>query len=531
MRSANITAPLEFWTDALGAGFVEFDSQRLTEASIATFATRQTIAGILRPATREQVQECVRIANRFRTPLYPISSGKNWGYGSRVPPCDGCVLLDLSRLNRIVDFSEELGYVTVEPGVTQEQLYRYLQERNSRLWIDATGSSPHCSLIGNAVERGFGHTPYGDHFAQACGLEVVLPTGEAIETGSARFPRSTTSSVSRWGVGPSLDGLFSQSNLGIVTRMTIWLMPEPEAFEAFFFRCEDPEGLPALIDGLRSLRMSDTLRSSIHIANDYRVLAGLRQYPWSEAGGQRPLSRELIARFRKELSFGFWNASGGLYGTPAQVSEGKRLLKGTLAWQTGKLKFLNPRTLKLAKRFAGPFKTISGWDLSRTIELVEPVLGLMRGVPTQAALASAYWRKRTPPPSDPDPDRDRCGLLWYAPVAPADGRQVNVLAELAFKILMEFEFEPLISLTMLTPRTVSCVLSITYDRDIPGDDDKALSCYEALEQACTREGFYPYRLGIHSMGRLPEAESYAELLSRVKAAIDPNGILAPGRYE
>ena len=64
----------------------------------------------------------MRIANRWKVAVYPISSGRNWGYGSRVPAADGCVLLDLGRMNQIVDFNEELGYVTVEPGVTQAQL-------------------------------------------------------------------------------------------------------------------------------------------------------------------------------------------------------------------------------------------------------------------------------------------------------------------------------------------------------------------------------------------------------------------------
>ena len=53
--------------------------------------------------------------------------------------------------------------------------------------MDATGASPDCSIIGNTMERGFGHTPMGDHCANACGFEVVLPTGECIETGFAPF--------------------------------------------------------------------------------------------------------------------------------------------------------------------------------------------------------------------------------------------------------------------------------------------------------------------------------------------------------
>ena len=148
--------------------------------------------------------------------------------------------------------------------------------------MDATGSSPDCSLIGNVVERGFGHTPYGDHFAQVCGFEVVLPSGALVETGFCRFPGAQASAVYRWGSGPTLEGLFSQSNLGIVTRMTLWLMPAPEHFEAFFFQCDRADQIAPLIEALRPLRMQGILRSTVHIANDYKVLAGIQQYPWQE---------------------------------------------------------------------------------------------------------------------------------------------------------------------------------------------------------------------------------------------------------
>lgn len=531
MQPDSLAAALAQWTGVVGRAFVETGEGALRVAGTATFQTRQSISAILRPANTTEVQECVRIANRHRIPLYPVSSGKNWGYGSRVPPADGCALLELKRLDRIVDFSEELAFITVEPGVTQRRVYEYLKERNSRLWMDATGSSPDCSLIGNAVERGFGHTPYGDHFSHVCGLQVVLPNGEIIETGSAAFPGSSAGPVSRWGVGPSLDGLFSQSSLGVVTRMTVWLMPAPQAFTAFFFRSEDADDLPGLIDSLRELRLQDVLRSSIHIGNDYRVLAGIQQYPWNETGGATPLGLERMGDFRKRLSFGYWNASGGLYGTPGQISEAKRLLRKTLARQRGQLKFLNLRTLQLAKRYAGFFRMLTGWDMTRTVELVEPVLGLMRGVPTNHALSSAYWRKRCAIPAEPDPDRDRCGLLWHAPVSRAEGREVAALTSIATDVLLRWGFEPMISLTILTPRSVYCVLSISYDRDIAGEDEKAMACYDELATRCAKSGFYPYRLGIQGMGHLPEADAYRQLICTLKSTLDPNNVIAPGRYD
>jgi 4-cresol dehydrogenase (hydroxylating) flavoprotein subunit len=524
-------AAMSQWESVLGKENLITGGERLRAAATATFAVNSRIPAILRPDSREQVQQSLKIASKFGVPVYPVSSGKNWGYGSSAPAADGCVLLDLSRMNRILDFNEELGFVSVEPGVTQGQLFDFLKSRNSRLWIDATGSSPECSLIGNTIERGFGHTPYGDHFGNVCGFEVVLPTGEKVETGAARFPGSPAASVYRWGLGPSLDGLFTQSNLGVVTRMTFWLMPAPEYFQAFFFRCDQDEGLPAIVDALRQLRMSGTLRSSIHVGNDYKVLAGMQQYPWKETGDATPLTPDQMNGFRQRLNFGAWNGSGGLYGTRAQVSEARRLLRGALAGKVSRLQFLDDRRLALASRFSGLFGIISRWDLSRALQLVRPLYGLLKGQPTDRPLASAYWRKRTPPPERMDPDRDRCGLLWCSPVAPAQGGHARILASLASQVLLRHGFEPMLSITLITDRALICVISISYDREVPGEDERAMTCHAELQRQLSAKGYISYRLGIQSMDQMSADGPYARFLEEIKRAADPAGILAPGRYE
>lgn len=518
------------WERVLGVENVVTERLRLDQASTATFAAPQQIPAILYPQSRKEVQDCLRIASECSVPVYPISTGKNWGYGSRVPVFTGCVLMDLGRMNQILAFDEDLAYVTIEPGVTQRQLWDYLRQRDSKLWIDATGSSPDCSLIGNAIERGFGHTPYGDHASNVCGFEIVLPNGECLETGFARFSASNAAHVYRAGLGPSLDGLFMQSNLGVVTRMTLWLMPAPEYFQAFFFRCDRDDCLPHIINALRDLRLNGTLRSAVHVGNDYKVLAGLRQYPWEAAGGSTPLQPALMRKLRTKMKFGAWNGSGGLYGTRVQVAEARRLIRRALRGLVDKLQFLDESKLSLASRLAGPLGAISGWDLRRILDLVRPLFGLLQGVPTDQTLASVYWRKRTPLPKDMDPDRDGCGLMWYSPVAPADGAHAAVLSELSSRILLSHGFEPLLSITLNTERSLICVISLTYDREISGEDERARSCYDELELELAAKGYLPYRLGIQSMNRMGGCGAYASLLSAIKKFVDPADILAPGRY-
>jgi 4-cresol dehydrogenase (hydroxylating) len=121
--------------------------------------------------------------------------------------------------------------------------------------------------------------------------------------------------------------------------------------------------------------------------------------------------------------------------------------------------------------------------------------------------------------------------LWYAPVAAASGQQVARLAEIASRTSLEHSFEPMISLTLLTPRSVHCVISISYDRDVSGADEQAMNCYRTLGSRCTENGYYPYRLGIQGMGELSRPAAYENLIHRLKATIDPNGVIAPGRYD
>ena len=149
------------------------------------------------PATVEQVQGVVRIANQYRVPIYPISTGRNLGYGGSAPVYSGSVVLDLKRMNRILEVNEENAYALVEPGVSYFDLYRHIQENELKLWIDCPEPG-WGSLVGNALDRGVGYTTRGfrNHFEAHCGMEVVLPNGELVRTGMGAMPPLRKTEVS-----------------------------------------------------------------------------------------------------------------------------------------------------------------------------------------------------------------------------------------------------------------------------------------------------------------------------------------------
>ncbi len=124
----------------------------------------------------EQVQQIVRIANKYKIPLWTVSTGKNLAYGGSAPRLSGSVVLDLKRMNRILEVNDRNHYALVEPGVSYFDLYRYTQEKGLNVFIDAPDPG-WGSPVGNTLDRGGGHTPLRDHFSTLCGMEVVLANG------------------------------------------------------------------------------------------------------------------------------------------------------------------------------------------------------------------------------------------------------------------------------------------------------------------------------------------------------------------
>jgi FAD/FMN-containing dehydrogenases len=96
-------------------------------------------SAVICPATVPEVQDIVRLANKFQIPLWPTSIGRNVGYGGAAPRLPGSVVLNLgAKMNRVLEVNVEEAYALVEPGVTFAALYDYLVKNNlqDKVWID-----------------------------------------------------------------------------------------------------------------------------------------------------------------------------------------------------------------------------------------------------------------------------------------------------------------------------------------------------------------------------------------------------------
>lgn len=519
-----LTRALEEWRRVIGRDYVITDQEALAQAQTATFLTTQRVPAILQPANRAEVQACVRIANTYKLPLYPISNGKNWGYGSQVPVQDGCVILHLQRMKQITAYNERLAYVTVEPGVTVRQLRQFLLECNSPLFVSAVGGPMDTSLIGNTIERGLGTGRYADRFGYVCGFEVVLPTGECIHTGFDRFPGAQAGPVSRWSVGPYFDGIFTQSNFGIVTQMTVWLLPNPRYTTVCLFTLKDDKRLEDLIEALYVLKFEGACPASIYMYNDYKFLSMLLvQRPELSIQSDAFLSPEIMGSIRSALGFGAWSGSIALQYASKQLCDAMcAFIRDTLSDKVDTLRFFNGQSIEPAIEETGGFGTIDLLTVRSSLDIFN----------NEGGLRTTYWRKKTPPPRDMNPDRDRCGVIWCAPLVPLTGDHVRAAKTIIERVSFAHNMEPHLSLECVTERSVIITVALLYDRDIAGEDERAMECHHELLHSLTEAGYIPYRLGIQSMRGLPAAiDDSALLWQRIKTALDPDNVLAPGRYE
>jgi 4-cresol dehydrogenase (hydroxylating) len=523
VKRASLAAAMAEWERLLGSEFITDKEAAIESAEHATYPTKERVSAILRPGCRDEVQACVQVANAHNVPLYPVSSGKNWGFGSRVPTLDECVIMDLARLDRIIELDEELAYVVVEPGVTQRALYSYLQEHtNGRLWIDATSSSFDCSVIGNLLERGHGVTMYCDHVACSANYEIVLANGECIHTGYGAFENAGARNLDAWGIGPSLTGLFSQSNFGIVTRATIWLMRAPEQAVLAFFTIDSEDSFSRLIDELRPLRLDRILKSGPFLGNVYQALQKVMTYPWDATGGAAPLSLATALKLAAPHRYDLWNGSIGLYGTAEEVALQRdrltRALEGKAKWSA----FIESDLTDIESLF----------PRSRHREVRAVAAGFTGGV-GGTGLPAAYWRMQGPPPATEamDLDRDGCGFKFWTATSPFRGSDARAVTSLATETLLRHGFEPSIGIFPVRERTLQYHIACAYDRRNAQDDAAIIPCHEELRNALMDSGYYPTRLGIGSMDVLERCDpAYERIIQSLKDTFDPKNILAPARY-
>lgn len=533
--SSSLDLAIASWRQDLGADSV------LTGADSDAYGRNcigvsRDISAVVRPRNEAEVVAVVKASRDNKVPLYPISTGNNWGYGSATPAANGSAIVDLSGMNRILDVDPLLGVVTLEPGVTQQQLRDYLDEKDLPFLVPVTGAGPTCSLLGNALERGYGITPHSDHFAAVTSLRAVLPSGEIYQSAIAEAGGKDVDHAYKWGVGPYLDGIFTQSSLGIVTQMTIALARVPERVELFIFGLQSEDDLEAGVDTVRALRQSlgDGL-GAINILNRQRVLSMIEPYPAADVEKGEVIPDSVVEEMAKRRRLPHWFGVGALYGTKETVPAMRRRVKRVLGPRSKGLLFFSKSRLGLIQALMSFVPGTLGKVMQERLGTLDETLDILLGRPRETALKLAYWKSGGVPESLKaddllNPARDGCGIMWYAPLVPMTAQSVRSYVDMIKEICPKYGINPLITLTTISERCFDSTVPILFD--LPSETERAQACYRALFEEGQRRGFLPYRMNLNSMGLYVDREDsvYWQTVEKVKHALDPGQLISPGRY-
>jgi len=453
----------------------------------------------LAPANVEEVQACVRLANKFRIPLWPISCGRNLAYGGPAPRLPGTITLDLKRMNRILEVNEEFGYALVEPGVSFFDLYNYLQDNGIKLWLDVPDPG-WGSVMGTTLERGAGYTPYGDQFMMQCGMEVVLADGDIVRTGMGALPGNNTWQLFKHNFGPYVDGIFTQSNFGIVTKLGKWLMPEPPGYKPYLITFEKEEDIVPAVDILRPLKINMVVQNAATI-RDLVIVAALNSTRAQYHDGDGPLPLSAKKKIMADHDIGMWNFYGALYGPPNIMDAHWEVIKGAFSNVEG-VRFFFPE------------------DRPNEDDVLHHRGRTMAGIPTLTEFGFINWVGGG-------------GHIDFSPISPTTGSDALKQYSMVKQRANEKGFDYM-GIFIIGWREMHHVFTLVFDKSDPEIKKNAHDLFRILIDEAAAAGYGEYRTHLEFMDQIAGTYNWNDnalmrLNERLKDALDPNGILAPGK--
>ncbi|MGO2112998.1 MAG: FAD-binding protein [Pseudoclavibacter sp.] len=509
VNEADFDAALDEFRTVVGAEWVGATADEIApyrDEFPVTDTDRFTPSAVLFPDSTEQVREIVKIANRYLIPLHAVSTGKNLGYGGASPRTGGSVVLHLgTRMNRILEVSEKYGYAIVEPGVTFTALAEHIAEHGYHLMIDAPDLA-WGSVIGNTMDRGVGYTPYGNRSMFKSGLEVVLPDGDLLRTGLGGIPGSNTAPLFADRSGQEPDNMYEQSNFGIVTRMGIQLMQPPPYALTFQITFENASDLPQIIDTMFPLRINMAPLQNVAVLRNIVLDAAQVSTRADWYDGDGPLPDEAIERMKRELGLGYWNFYATCYGPPPVVEQYVGIIRDAFLQIPGsKFATIDDRPLT---------------DDDRGAHTLHDRHKINTGVPTTDEAALLDWIPNG-------------GHLGFSPISAPDGadayRQFEAVKATSDRYRKDYAAQWVIGL-----REMHHIGLLLYDTTDADQQRETLELTRELIVTGANDGYGEYRGHNAVSDLISETYSFNDnaqrrFNERIKDALDPNGILNPGK--
>jgi 4-cresol dehydrogenase (hydroxylating) len=295
---------------------------------------RNVIAAVI-PANLEELKKLLIYSTEQSFTLFNLLSPNEIGTAP-IPSKGDIVVIDLQKMNGILEINQKDAYALIEPGVSYGQLNKHLEDNNIPFAVDVEKNAQQ-SVLGSICNRNFGYTPYGDQLMMQCGMEVMLADGSLVRTGMGAMPKSNTWQLFKYGYGPYMDGIFTQSNMGIVTKIGLWLMPKPPAYQPFMLQLPNDAAMEQAVEILRSLKINMLVPNTVVIAS-----AKSEVMQFIDGG----LSATFDNNTAEKHQLGTWNIYGALYGIPGNVDVVWGAVNGALGQIEGAKFLLKEDTVK-----------------------------------------------------------------------------------------------------------------------------------------------------------------------------------------
>jgi len=420
---------------------------------------------VVRPQSTEQVSEILKVANRYKISVTPRSGGSS--LQGEVIPKEGALVIDLLRLTEIEVYSD-LRSVTVGAGINFGKLDKFLNKQN--LWLPVyPGSSLTATIAGNVAVNGsgFGSSQFGCIGELVLGLEVVLPNGEIIQTGSEANPNAPGPFL-RYAFGPDLTGLFigSLGVFGIITKVSLKIFKRmhhfdyntygfntPQDAERFVIQCKENEVSPVWI-AIYEGRILEFFLDMV--GEEYGVPA--HEWPLVTVS-------MVIGRIREDQL-----ESDRVETQRICVEEGGHVI-GISELPKGEW---DDRMLELARS-----SYVHGWHWRILYHHQTP----------------SQWHKTI---EEMWPIFDEFGVLGHTAGFQSGHSSYNYYPQIFF------------------------------DPQDKEDEGKARAAHKELVKRLFKTGAVPFKLAPYWVDGITEMEPYLEFLKGLKEAIDPNGIMSPG---
>lgn len=476
-----------------------------------TATSRIRLAGAVVVRDTSAIPAILRIANEQSLRLWPVSRGRNFGYGAAVPATSGCYVIDLSELRQIT-WNGRAGAITVEPGVSLADLHKYLTANKLDFLVPVTGAGGQGSVLGNALDGGFNVTPQGDHFQALTHAEGFWGNGTPMTALLDQLDCDQVAQGWKHGLGPSVLGLLRQGRYGLVTRATFRLRARPAATALLEVRWPTAEAfLAAQAD------LAGVLEESPALAGFTAIQAPLSedQEPGQPGANQPWLCVAPAFGSREAVTCAGYTAQRRLRGAKVAIHSAKDL-KQLSNWRTSA-----PWLLRLLQAIPGSGVSKNSANLGGFVDLLD-------GVPhfdplLQAVLPEGTFNKVANHKLIDNPDT---GLLWYAGLLPATELSTTKFVDLARKVLQRNGQNAALMLTMLDSRTVIARVPLIFDKR---DSINAKECVKDLVASGLKVAIPPQRMSALGWSTLLEAGERHPQWASLQAALDPNQVLWPHR--